>query len=513
MRLLRNTRKLGLGLSLGLALTGLTVTNVMAAKDTMSVAAYTKFHTMEPFQTSARQMIQMAYLMWDPLVLREPETGKLIPHVATSWKQIDELTWEFKIRDDVTFHNGNKLTAEAVRFSIMDRVLNAKPKSPRVSNFKWAKSVEVIDDTTFRISSHKPYPLVLEQLNTLFLMDPKWTMEKGFEYVQEHAMGSGPYKFVSWDKGSKVTMVKNENYWMKGVPAIQNVVIKIVPEASTRLAELFSGGVDVSLNLLNDQVPSFKDYTNYEVLNFAILRIDFWMFDSMGRASETPLKDARVRRAVAHAIDRKKILDKLVQKEGYEVNGSTSPYHFGHDKSITGYAYDPEKAKALLAEAGYKDGFEMDLWQYASHQKLFNQAAMQMLSKVGIKVNLKDYIGNTQQMGKLRRSGKITGAGNFNWGSYNVFDADMILHPFFDLESSNNYAGDKELSEWLNTARSSMDAAARMELYKKAQQRIHDHMYMMPTFGVRRFYGKHKDLELEAGVDEVPRLQFARWKK
>ena len=496
----------------GLVLTSLVATSAWAARDTLNVAAYNKFHTMEPFQTSARQMIQIGYLMWDPLVLREPDTGKVIPHVATSWKQIDELTWEFKIRDDVSFHNGNKLTSEAVRFTIEDRVLNAKPKSPRVSNFKWAKKVEVIDDTTFRIHCHNPYPLVLEQLNTLFIMDPKSTKENTFEYVQGNAMGSGPFKFVSWDKGSKLTMTRNENYWMKGVPAIKDMVIKVVPETSTRLAELFSGGVDVSLNLLNDQVPSFKDHPDYEVLNFSILRIDFWQFDSMGRASDSPLKDARVRRAVAHAIDRKKILKRLVQKEGYEVNASTSPYHFGHNKDISGYEYDPKKAKALLAEAGYGDGFEMDLWQYASHQKLFNQAAMQMLSKVGIKVNLKDYVGNSQQMAKLRRSGKLTGIANLNWGSYNVFDADMILHPFFDLEASNNYAGDKELSMWLNEARTSMDSAKRLDLYYKAQQRIHDESYWMPTFGVRRFYGKHKDLDLVAGVDEVPRLQFAKWK-
>jgi peptide/nickel transport system substrate-binding protein len=511
MRFIKTTKNIFLGLTLF----GFAATNTaMAAKDTdtMSVAAYNKFATLDPFQTSARQMIQVAYLMWDPLVLREPNSGKIIPHVATSWKKIDERTWEFKIRNDVTFHNGNKLTAEAVRFSVMDRVLNSKPKSPRISNFKWVKDVEVIDDTTFRIHSKDPYPLVLEQLNTLFLMDPKSTKENTFEHVQGNPIGSGPYKFVSWAKGSKVTMVRNENYWMKGVPAIKNVVIKIVPEVSTRLAELFSGGVDLSLNLLNDQVPSFKVQPNYEVLNFSILRIDFWQFDSMGRASDTPLKDVRVRRAIAHAIDRKKIVTKLVQQEGYEVNGSTSPYHYGHDASIKGYEYDPKKAKALLVEAGYKDGMKINLWQYASHQKLFNQAAMQMLSKVGITLNLKDYIGNSQQMGKLRRKGKLTGISNLNWGSYNVFDSDMILHPFFDLGSQNNYAGDKELSGWLNNARSSTDPALRKDLYKKAQQRIHNQAYWMPTFGVRRFYGKHKDLDIVAGVDEVPRMQFARWK-
>ena len=104
----------------GIILATLATTSAFAARDSMNVAAYTKFHTMEPYQTSARQMIQMGYLMWDPLVLREPATGKVIPHVATSWKQVDDLTWEFKIRDDVTFHNVNKLTSESVRYTIED---------------------------------------------------------------------------------------------------------------------------------------------------------------------------------------------------------------------------------------------------------------------------------------------------------------------------------------------------------------------------------------------------------
>jgi peptide/nickel transport system substrate-binding protein len=485
---------------------------VQAARDTMNIATYTKFLTMEPYQTSSRQMLQMAYMIWDPLVLRDPDTGKILPHVATSWETPDDKSWKFKIRKGITFHNGNPLTAEAIRYTIEDRVLNKDLKSPRLPNFKWVKSVEVVDDETFIIHTHEPYALALERLNTLYIMDPKWGKEHDFQYIQEHAMGSGPYKWVSWDKGNRVTLVRNENYWMDGVPAIEKVNIKIVPEAATRLAELFSGGADVAMNLLLDQVPGFKDQPNYEVLNFPIIRIDFWQFDSMGRAGDTPVKDVRVRRAIAHAVDRNKIVTKLVKNEGYMVNAPMSPYHFGYDKSIQWYDYDPEKAKALLKEAGYPDGFEIDLWQYADHQNLPNQAAMQMLGKVGIKVNLKNYIGNTQQMAKLRRGGKVTGIGNFNWGSYNIFDADAILYPFFDISSSNNYTGDKELSDWLNEARNSVDPELRAEIYKKAQEKIVDQVYWMPTFGVKRFYGVHKDLDLKAGLDEVPRFQFAKWK-
>jgi peptide/nickel transport system substrate-binding protein len=487
------------------------VAPAQAARDSLNIAFYTKFHTMEPYQTSARQMLQMGYMVWDPLVLRDPDTGKILPHVATSWSTPTDRTWKFTIRKDVKFHNGNPLTAAAIKYTIEDRVLNPERKSPRLPNFKWVKRVEVVDDYNFIIHTHEPYALALERLNTLYIMDPKWG--KDDQYMQEHAMGSGPYKWVSWTKGSRVVLVRNENYWMKGVPAIKNATIKIVPEASTRLAELFSGGTDVSLNLLLDQVPGFKSQPNYEVLNFPIIRIDFWQFDSKGRASDTPVKDVRVRRAIAHAINRDKIVTKLVREEGYPVNTPMSPHHFGYDKTIKWYKYDPKKAKALLAEAGYPKGFEIDLWQYADHQNLPNQAAMEMLKKVGIKVNLKDYRGNSQQMGKLRRGGKVTGIGNFNWGSYNIFDADAILFPFFDMESSNNYSGDKELSKWLNEARNSVDPEVRAAIYKKAQKRIVDQAYWMPTFGVKRFYGIHKDLDLKAGLDEVPRFQFAKWKK
>ena len=488
-------------------------TPVQAAHDSMRIATYTKFLTMEPYQTSSRQMLQMAYMIWDPLVLRDPDTGKIVPHVATSWKTLDDRTWEFEIRKDVKFQNGDPLNAQAIKWTIDDRILNKDRKSPRLPNFKWIKSVEVVDDYTFKIHTYEPYALALERLNTLYIMDPKWGKAHDFQYIQEHAMGSGPYKWVSWTKGSKVELVRNDHYWMKGVPAIKNVTIKIVPEAATRLAELFSGGADVALNLLLDQVPGFKDQPNYKVLNFPIIRLNFWQFDSMGRASKSPVMDVRVRRAIAHAIDRDKIVKKLVRSEGYLVNAPMSPYHFGYDKDLKWYKYDPKEAKKLLKEAGYPNGFKIDLWQYDDSQNLPNQAAMQMLAKVGIQVNLKNYIGNVQQMAKLRRGGKVTGIGNFTWGSYNIFDADAILFPFFDIDSSNNYTGDKELSKWLTEGRNSVDPEFRKAIYKKAQERIIKQVYWMPFFGVKRFYGINKDLELKAGLDEVPRFQFAKWKK
>ena len=495
----------------GLALAAVAMP-AFAAKDSMTLAFQDKFLTMEPYQTSARQMLQMAYMIWDPLVLRDPDSGELLPHVATKWSNPESTVWEFDIRNDITFHTGNKLTAESIRYTIEDRILDPEINSPRLPNFKWIKSIEVVDEDTFRIHTNDVYPVALQVLNTLYIMDEKWAAEQDFNYIQEHAMGSGPFQWVEWNKGSNIVLKRNPNYWMDGVPAIDNVTIKIIPETATRLAELFAGSVDFAMNLQLDQLPSFEGRPDYEVLEGKIIRIDFWQFDSLARAGETPVADVRVRKAIAHAINRDMIVERLVGRGGYKVNVPMSPYHFGVAESDGWYEYDPEKAKELLAAAGYPDGFEIDLWQYSAHQNLPNQAAMQMLAKVGIKVNLKSYIGNTQQMGRLRRGGQITGIGNFNWGSYNIFDADAILFPWFDMESSNNYSGDQELSDILTKARYSVDPEFRKEQYAKAQEIIKENAYWMPFFGLVRFYGKSVDLDIKVGLDEVPRFQFAKWK-
>lgn len=494
-----------------LAMAGLSAP-AMAAKDSMTIAFESKFLTMEPYQTSARQMLQMGYLIWDPLVLRDAETGEILPHIVTKWSNPEPTIWEFDIRTDVTFHNGNKLTPEDIEYTLEQRVLNAEPTSTRISNFKWVKDVEVVDEDTVRFHSEEPFPTALEVLNTFYVMDKEWSEENSFQYIQEHAMGSGPYQWVEWNKGSEIVLKRNPNYWMKGVPSIENVSLKIIPETATRVAGLLSGEFNFVMNLTNDQLPTFEGREDVDVIEAPIIRIDFWQFDSMGRAGETPVQDVRVRKAIAHAINRDLIVERLMGRGAYKVNTPMSPYHFGVLENAEWYEYDPEKAKALLAEAGYPDGVEIDLWQYSNHQSLPNQAAMQMLSQVGIKINLKDYIGNTQQMGRLRRGGQITGIGNFNWGSYNIFDADAILFPFFDLETSNNYSGDEELSKILNEARASVDPEFRKEQYAKAQKIIFENVYWMPTFGLVRFYGKNADLDVQVGLDEVPRWQFAKWK-
>ena len=494
---------------------GLLVANpgYAAGKDTMKIGFPTRFSTLDNYQSSLRVSIQFGYMVFDSLVTRDPDTGKIHPGLARSWKNIDPTTWEFKIQPGVKFHNGNPCNAEAVRFTIEDRILAEDQKAVQRGNFKWIKKVEVIDDVTFRIISHQPYPIVLERLNTLFVYDPVYCKEVGDQKVAEAPMGSGPYMFVKWDRGSQIVLKKNPNYWKKGIPKIDNVICRIIPEMSTRVAELISGGLDFGMNFTPDMWGTLEKSKKVEPMGVPILRVNFWQFDGMGRASKGPWNDKRVRQAMIHAIDRNAIIKTIMGGHGGELHGPMNPLHWGYDPVVKDldYEYNPEKAKALLKEAGYEKGFEIDLWQYMGYQTQPNQAAMDMLAQVGVKINFKDYAGNVGQLVKLRNAGKVTGIGNFTWGSYNIFDADAILPAWFFMSNKKCYNNDQELNDWLQAARDSVDPKVRKELYAKAQKKIVEEAYWMPFFIVHQIFGRNKNLNIIVGKDEVPRFTEASW--
>jgi len=504
--------KMFLGLLLALLLT---VSPAAAAeKDTLKVGFASKFSTLDHYQSTLRVTIQFGYMVWDSLVTRNPDTGAINPGLARSWKIIDPTTWEFKLEPGVKFHNGNPCDAEAVRYTIEDRVLDEEQKSPQLGNFKWIKKVEVIDDVTFRIITYQPYPIVLERLNTLFVYDPAYCKEVGDDKVAEAPMGSGPYQFVKWDRGSQIVLKKNPNYWQKGIPKIDNIICRIIPENSTRMAEMVSGGIDFGLNFLPDSWDVMERSKSVDPMDVPILRVNFWQFDGSGLASKGPWTDKRVRQAIIHAIDRKAIIENVMGGHGSMLHGPLNPLHWGYDPIVKelDYEYNPEKAKALLKEAGYEDGFTLPVWEYYGYQDQPNQATMGYLEEVGIKVDIRDYRGNVGQLIKFRNSGKVEGAGNFTWGSYNIFDADAILPSWFMLKESKCYNKDQELNDWLQEARDIVDSKRRKELYRKAQIKIVKEAYWMPFFVVHQIFGKHKDLNLIVGTDEVPRFNEASWK-
>jgi peptide/nickel transport system substrate-binding protein len=492
--------------------------SVQAAKNHLVVGFEDTVGTMNYYQTTARVDIQTAMMIYDPLLERDPKDGSLHPHLVAEWKIINDTTWEFKLRPGVKFHNGNPLNAECIRFTIEDRILDPKQKSPLLTNWKWIKKVEVIDDLTFRLITDGPYPVVLQRLNFLFPIDPRWTKEmiakNGEEYLSNNAMGTGPFKFVRFVKGEKIELVRNEQYWKKGFPKFEKMTIRFIPEMSTRLAELIAGGVDIAHAILPDQIPTLEKSKNVKVVEVPILRFFFWAFDGDGRAGErsAPLKDVRVRRAIYHAIDREAIIKNVVNHHADLCNIPMNPLQFGADTSIKGLEYNPEKAKALLKEAGYEKGFTLSLWPILALYKQVDEAAAGYLDKVGIKVEIKDYVGRWPEAAKLLTTGKVDGALTTSWGMFSIYDPDAFW-PFFFLTPEGPYVfnTDPELMDWIRQSRQTLDQEKRKGLYKKAQQRIIDRVYMMPWFTERAIHGASKHFSYVLGSDEIPRYQYGQF--
>jgi len=485
---------------------------VWAKKDSLIMGLENAVKDLDYYRDGTRVNLITAYQIYDPLVKRDPNTGVLHPNLALSWKTINDTTWEFKLRPGIKFHNGNPLTAECIRYTMDDRILLPEKKAHLRPQFNWVEKVEVIDDLTFRILTKKPYPLVLEKLSSFFPYDPIWCEKMGDQYVSTHAMGTGPYKFVEFDRDNHLVLVANENYWQKGLPKIKNLTFRFIPELSTRLAELLSGGVDVIRKVKPDQIAIIDKNPNLKLVEVPILRVFYWQFDASGRASKSPLMDAQVRRAFWHAIDRETIIKTVLDGRVDLLNIPMNPKQFGADLSIQGWKYDPKLAKDTLEAAGYGQGFTVECSVYDGTFLSVCEAAAGYLQKVGINLKIKSYVGNVGQMVKIHKAGKLEGIYAGSFGSYNVFDADAILPWHFNSEVSQTaYVKDTELAGWLTEARSILDPARRIELYAKAQKRIVEKAYWLPWYINHDLQGVNKKLKYVVGVDEVPRLEQAEW--
>ncbi len=480
--------------------------------NTLNIGYNDSISNLDLYSSTSRNVLNMGYLIWDPIVVRDPYSGSILPHLAESWTVLDPTLWEFKLVADIKFHNGNPLDSEAVRYTVMDRILG-KEDSPRKVNFQWIKSINIIDELTFQVETYEPYPLVLERFNTLFPYDPVETRDKDDRYISLNPIGTGPYILKVFEEGIRIGLEANPYYWKEGIPKITELNIWFVSDSATRLKKLMEGKLDVAINLNPADLEILEEAEGLAYMNIPVLRISFWQFDSLGRAGETPLVEKKVRQAILYAINRSEIIEnKLANQAGLLVT-PVHPLQFGYEAGVGTFPYNPDKARVLLTEAGYPDGFTIDLWEYFDEQHLFNIEAIEYLNKVGIEVVLHDYRDKNSELIKLRNNGDVKGIGNYTWGSYNIFDADAILPDWFLLDADKNYTGNKELDSLLSEARFMVGYYQRKKLYSEANSIILNEAYWMPCFIVHRLYGKKKNIQLTVGVDEVPRFQNAYYIK
>ena len=483
-------------------------------KDTLTVGLVWINDTLDPHMHFQRVGILININMFDSLLHKNTKL-EYEPSLATSWKTLNDTTWEFKLRKGVKFHNGDLLTAEDVKYSF-ERVLEPgkeQKRSPQYGNVRAIKEVRIVNPETIHLVTDKPFPLLLERL-VFFPIVPKKHIEKVGDaaFAESATVGTGPWKLVEWKRGQHLRLEAFNDHW-RGKPAFKNLVFREIPEVATQIAELKTGGVDLIRNVSADLMPELKAHAQTYVTSAPILRTHYIQLDMRTE----PFNKKLVRQAANYAMDREGIVQKMMAGLGKPMATVVHSAAFGYDPSVTVYPYDPKKAKALLAQAGYPNGVDITIHSAFTEFRPVFEAMAQMLTDSGIRTTAKIWDPGPAWNKFFQGEGKATNGFYGSWGYYSVFDADAILHPLYHTEPGGWvgkwYTKVEGLDPMIDQARSILDQPRRRQIYSQIQKLIKEEAPSIFLFHQYDTLGVSKKVDYAARGDEWLWLYDAKPKR
>ena len=444
--------------------------------------------SMDPFFVNQAAGWSVVHALFDHLVERDFE-GNIVPGLALSWTIVGTATLEFELGRDVRFHNGEPFTAESVKFSV-ERML-AEEEAPNQGKFTAIDSVEIVGDYRVRLHLNRPDGTLLDSLTSrLAMLPPAHFEEVGAEGFAKAPVGTGPFRFVEWIPDDHVTLAANADYWegsYKGRPEVDIVVFRPIPEAATRVAELQAGGVHLIQDVLPDQMDDLEA-AGLRVVPDEAFQLQYVFFTADDESA--PTYDVRVRQALNYAVDVEAIIENLLAGLGTQIASPIGPGYLGFNPDVKPYPYDPEKAKALLAEAGYADGFETTLDSTTAEHSDVIDAVAGYLSEVGVDVEIQEYeLGRFNQNWMDRTQSMLWAA---RWG--NTPDPQSI-ELFASCNGWITRYCNKEVTALLEAARDTLDQEERAGHYAAASQLMHDDPLAIYLNTSTQIYG------LRAGVE------------
>ena len=479
--------------------------------DTLRMAYDQAPESVDPYFNNVRIGVIIAANVWDTLLYRDPLTNEYKGQLAKSWKQIDDKTLEFDLREGVKFHNGEEFDADSVVYTLTF-VADPKNKAVTQQNVSWIDKVEKLGKYKVRVISKQPFPGAKEYLSTTVAIHPaKYYKEVGPSGMNAKPVGTGPYKVLEYIPGKSITLEKNTNYFKdspKAQPVIGKVQIRFIPDRQTQVAEIISGGADFIMHVPQDQAEQLKTMPNVQVVSGNTMRIVFMQMNITEGTPSPELKDIRVRKAIAHAIDRKAIIKNIVGQGSELLNTMCTPSQTGcTDEGATVYNYDPALSKKLLAEAGYPNGFSIDIVAYRERQQ--TEAIMNYLQAVGIKPKL-SYLQYAAMRDMIRAN--KAGLTHQTWASNLVNDISASTPVYFGF-GNDDITRDPEVRDLLDKGDHTVDLAPRKEYYKKALNLIAAKAYAVPLWSLPVYYVANKEVAFKAYPDELVRFWDMSWKK
>jgi len=436
--------------------------------------------------------------MFDSLLDRSRD-GKFVPSLALSWRYLDSTNLKFFLRANVKFHDGNPFTAADVKFTL-DRILGDKQLASKMAgNMATIKQVVANDDRTVTITTSVPDPELVQRLTEVPIVSKAAVEKMGLEAFARNPVGTGPFRFVDWRKDQYVTMERFDGYW-RGTTGVKTLVWRPIPEPSTQVSELQTGGIDIAYqNITVDQIPQIQRSGN-RVIGIPSARLLYGVFNM----AKKPFDDKRVRQAVTYAIDVNSIIRNLLNGHAYRINEPVDSQTFGYDPTVTPYPYDPARAKQLLAEAGYPNGFQTGCEARVAFKDVI-QVVAQQLAQVGVKCNI--VVDETTV--HLRKVTDKTMEPFFLWTWANSeYDADSVLYHMMRTGQLYSMTSLPALDALVDRGHVSVDAAERLRLYHQAMQVVKDEAPVVSLYQTESLYGLRPGVNWQPRPDE--RADFMR---
>ncbi len=443
------------------------------------------------------------------MLAQDPESKKYVCYLCDSYEvSADGLTWSFKLKENAKFHDGNPLKAVDWKWTF-ERAQNPDTKAKNAGALvKEVKSVEAVSDYELKITLNNPFAPFADALSTGFLAPlSKAAAEK--EDYGRNPVGAGPYAIAEWRSGERIALKRNPDfnwapafYQSKGPVMPDELVFQIIPEEATRIAALESGDVDIT-NVNYQNVDRFKSDGTFEVLSIKRQGLGLFVIFNLERPE---LQDPKVRQAINSGINRDAIIKSVLRGFGKPAYGPLPEVYFGYDPGVeqTGYRFDPEKAKKLLEDAGYKKGAEyyerdgkvltLNLFtQTSGTWKAASELIQADLKEVGIKVDVQPYEWATLT------AGLTNGKHDMSLMGYTYADPDVV---YLFLHSSQIGQGinwskvnDPALDRLIELGRASVDPAKRADAYKQLQALMIEKAYWAPVYNEEQFFAINKRVQ------------------
>lgn len=448
--------------------------------------------TLWPNGTTASDNLNAGGAIVESLLWTNPATGKTEGMLVEKWEQASPTSMKLTLRNNVKFSNGEPLNADAVVHSF--KVFMDPKQAPAYANYASALDrVEKVDDMTVVVHTKHPYPPFELMLTQVYVTPPAYWTSVGLDAFGQKPIGTGPFKLTEWIKDNRVVMDRNPNYWGKGPSGIDRIIWRPVPDDSSRVAGFVTGEYDLATNMPISAIDEINSQPDRKVIETPSYRI-FQLIQSSLDEHASPLKDKRVRQALNYAVDKKAIIDNLFAGRAFALNGQLlRKEQLGYDPSLKDYPYDPEKAKALLREAGHPNGieivFKFPSGRYAQDREV-SEAIAGMLTKVGVRTKM-----TSLEPGEFLRQLRARELWPLAYlGLAPLDDPDFQLAQYRSTWRYS-YVRNAALDELIDAGAKEVDREKRAEIYRKAARLMHDEAPVVFLFGGYDFYGISKKLE------------------